>query len=85
MNNIYLNRAKLTYREIEILELVVYELSSLQIAERLEISIRTVETHRKNILRKTKASSLVGLTKKAIQMGLVKGFMYSDGCSLVLR
>lgn len=61
----------LTSREAEILRLVVKEFNSRQIAEILFISERMVETHRKNILRKTGASNLVGLIKYAYANNLV--------------
>jgi DNA-binding NarL/FixJ family response regulator len=57
----------LTVREREILKLIVKEFSNKQIAEQLFISERTVETHRKNIFRKTNATSLVGLVKFAFE------------------
>ena len=55
----------LTEREREILKLIAKEYTNRLIAEELFISERTVETHRKNIFRKTKTSSLVGLIKFA--------------------
>lgn len=55
----------LTEREIEIVRLIVREFSSAEIAEKLFISQRTVETHRKNILRKTGVKNIVGLIKYA--------------------
>jgi DNA-binding NarL/FixJ family response regulator len=55
----------LTDREREILKLIAREYSNKQIAEELFISERTVETHRKNIFKKTGTSSLVGLIKYA--------------------
>lgn len=61
----------LTSREVEILKLIAREHSSKQIAEILFISERTVETHRKNILRKTGATTLVGLVKYAYANNLV--------------
>ena len=61
----------LTSREIEILRLVAKEFNSRQIAEILFISERTVETHRKNILKKTGASNLVGLIKYAYANNLI--------------
>jgi len=63
--------AKLTEREIEVLKLVAEELSNAQIAERLFISERTVETHRKNMLRKTNNKSIVGLLKYAMERHLI--------------
>ncbi len=61
----------LTDREREILKLIAKEYSNKDIAEELFISERTVETHRKNIFRKTKTSSLVGLIKFAYANNLI--------------
>lgn len=55
--------SSLTQREKEIITLLEKELNSKQIAEQLFISERTVETHRKNIFRKTKTHSVLGLIK----------------------
>lgn len=64
-------KSTLTAREIEILKLVAKEYNSRQISEILFISERTVETHRKNILRKTGATNLVGLIKYAFANKLI--------------
>jgi DNA-binding NarL/FixJ family response regulator len=61
----------LTEREREILNLIAKEHSNKQIAEKLFISERTVETHRKNIFRKTSTTSLVGLIKYAFANNLI--------------
>jgi DNA-binding NarL/FixJ family response regulator len=61
----------LTEREQEILKLIVKEFSNKQIADKLFISERTVETHRKNIFRKTNVTSLVGLVKYAFGHNIV--------------
>jgi two-component system, NarL family, nitrate/nitrite response regulator NarL len=61
----------LTDREREIVKLIAKEYSNKQIAEELFISERTVETHRKNIFRKTGTGSLVGLIKFAYANNLV--------------
>lgn len=64
---------KLTKREKEILELIVIEeLSSSEIATLLNISIGTVDTHRKKLLQKFGVTNSVGLTKKAIVTGIIK-------------
>lgn len=65
------DEGSLTAREKEILRLVVKEFNSRQIAEILFISERTVETHRKNILRKTGCGNLVALIKFAYANNLV--------------
>ncbi len=61
----------LTSREREILQLISKEYTNKQIAEELFISERTVETHRKNIFRKTGTNNLVGLIKFAYANNLI--------------
>jgi DNA-binding NarL/FixJ family response regulator len=61
----------LSERERQVLNLIARECSNKQIAEQLFISERTVETHRKNIFRKTNTSSLVGLIKYAFANQLI--------------
>ena len=62
---------KLTDRELEILKLISQEYSNAQIAETLFISERTVETHRKNMLRKTSNKTIVGLLKYAMEKQII--------------
>jgi len=62
---------RLTSREIEIIGLIEKEFNNKQIAEQLFISERTVETHRKNIFRKTNTNSVIGLIKYAYEHKLV--------------
>ncbi|MBX7088978.1 MAG: response regulator transcription factor [Cyclobacteriaceae bacterium] len=61
----------LTDREREILKLIAKEYTNKDIAEELFISERTVETHRKNIFKKTGTNSLVGLIKFAYANNLI--------------
>lgn len=63
--------ANLTAREIEIIKLIEKEMNNKQIAEQLFLSERTVETHRKNIFRKTKTSGVIGLIKYAYEHKLI--------------
>ena len=63
----------LTAREKEVLELIFEELSNKEIGERLFISERTVETHRKNLYTKTKTNTVVGLLKFALENNLIAG------------
>ena len=63
----------LTKREIEVLRLIAEEYSNPEIAEKLFISIRTVDTHRRNLLEKLDVKNTAGLVKYAIKQGLVKG------------
>lgn len=61
----------LTKREREILQLLALEYTNEKIAETLVISYRTVETHRKNIMQKTKSRNLAGLLKFAYSKNLI--------------
>ena len=61
----------LTNREIEIVRLIEKENSNKKIADLLFISERTVETHRKNIFRKTGTQSIVGLLKYAYEHKII--------------
>lgn len=62
---------RLTDREVEIIRLIEKEYSNKQIAETLFISERTVETHRKNIFRKTETNGVIGLIKYAYERKLI--------------
>lgn len=66
------DEAHLTAREIEVIRLIEKELSNKQIAEQLFLSERTVETHRKNIFRKTNTSGVIGLIKYAYEHKLIE-------------
>ena len=61
---------KLTLREREVLQLLLDESSNKQIGETLNISTRTVETHRKNIMLKLDVKNNTGLIKKALSYQL---------------
>ena len=63
---------KLTRREKEILQLIVDEHTTDEIAGKLFISSTTVISHRKSLLRKLNAKNVAGLVKKAFEFGLLK-------------
>ncbi|HMR81605.1 MAG TPA: response regulator transcription factor [Niabella sp.] len=65
------NKAELTEREKEILQLIVAEKTTKEIAEQLCLSEKTVETHRSNIMIKLDVRNIAGMVKKAIMQGLV--------------
>lgn len=67
-----LSKTSLTPREKEILELIVQEYTSKEIADKLHISKQTVDSHRIHIMQKTDCKTLVGLMKYAILSGYVK-------------
>ncbi len=62
---------QLTSREKEVLTQIAEGLSNKEIAWRLGVGVRTVETHRERIMRKLSIHSVAGLTKYAITRGLV--------------
>lgn len=62
----------LTQRETEIIQMLFEELTNKEIGERLYISERTVEDHRKNIQKKVKAKNVVGVIKHAIRNRIVE-------------
>lgn len=66
------DKVQLTVREKEIIQLMEKEYSNKQIADELFISERTVETHRKNIFRKTSTNSVLGLIKFAYQHKIIQ-------------
>ena len=61
----------LTEREIDVLRLIAAENPTHQIAEKLFISIPTVETHRRHLMQKLGVKSVVGMVKYAMRYGLV--------------
>lgn len=62
----------LTKREIEIVKMIGSELTNGEIAEKLFLSERTVETHRKNIFKKTGSKSVVGLMNYAYDHKMIE-------------
>lgn len=65
------NNTPLSDREIEVLRLIAQEYSNGEIAEKLFISIRTVDTHRRNILEKLQVKNTAGLVKYAIEKAFI--------------
>lgn len=61
----------LSNREKEILQLIAKEYSNQEIADKLFISIRTVETHKGNLLGKTGCKNVAGLVMFAVEKGIV--------------
>ena len=62
---------KLSIREKEVLQLIVAEHTTQEIADKLFISVNTVETHRNHLLQKLGAKNLAGLVRIALEKGLV--------------
>ena len=70
----------LSAREREILQLLAENKSNKEIATRLGISVRTVETHRRSVMQKLDASSIVELVHYAIRNGIVQPKVKLNSC-----
>ena len=66
------DKIELTARELEVLELIVLEHSNQEIANKLSISVRTVDAHKRNLLEKTGARNAAGLVKFSISNNLFR-------------
>ena len=63
--------ARLTPRQIEIFDLVADGFTSLAIATKLNISVRTVDSYRAEVMEKMQAESVAGLVRQAIRLGRI--------------
>lgn len=59
----------LSYREKEVLHFVAKEFTNQEIADKINISLRTVETHKRNLIKKLRVKNVVGLVKFALEQG----------------
>ncbi|RZK05983.1 MAG: response regulator transcription factor [Flavobacterium sp.] len=62
---------KLTSREKEILDLIIKEYTTEEIAEKIFISVKTVESHRSNLIQKLGVKNSAGLVRVAFEKGLI--------------
>ncbi len=65
------HEVRLSEREIEVVKLICKEYTNKEIADKLFISVRTVDGHREKILQKTKAKNTVGIVMYAIKNNLL--------------
>jgi len=71
MNGVSDSSRDLTAREVEVLKLIADGLSNREIADVLDISIKTVEKHRQGTMNKLDIHEVAGLTRYALAKGLV--------------
>lgn len=62
----------LTPRQTEVLNLIARGLTNRQIAEKLFISKRTVDAHRRSLLEKLKVKNTAGLVRHAVRLNLIE-------------
>jgi DNA-binding NarL/FixJ family response regulator len=65
------DKVKFTKRELQILQLIAEGMTNKEIADKIFLSKRTVETHRKNLIEKTKSKNTSVLIRYAITNGLL--------------
>ena len=68
-NNLFFQR--LTGREIQVLKFIADEMTNTEIAEKLRISVRTIEGHRAKIIKKLEVKNTAGLIRFSIESGLL--------------
>lgn len=62
----------LSDRETEILQLILNEMTTSEMAAKLFLSNETIRTHRKNLMNKLNAKNVAGMVRKAFEIGLVQ-------------
>ena len=62
----------LSTREIEILGLILFEYTTVEIAEKLFLSTDTIKSHRKKMFKKLKARNVAGLVRRAFEHNLIQ-------------
>jgi two-component system, NarL family, nitrate/nitrite response regulator NarL len=65
------DQPNLSQREIDVLRLIAQGLTNKEIGTKLDLGVRTIETHRENVIRKTGRSTVAELTRYAITHGYV--------------
>ena len=61
----------LTKKESEVLKYIALEYTNQEISKKLKCGIRTVDTHKRNLIKKLEVKNVAGLVKYAIKMGVV--------------
>lgn len=64
-------RPNLSSREMEVVRLIAQDLSTVQIADKMHVSSNTVESHKRNIFRKLKIKTSIGLVRYAYDQGWI--------------
>lgn len=70
-SNTETNSVEFTTRELDVLQLILEEKTTTQIADKLQISPFTVEGHRKNLMQKTNSKNVVGLIKYSLLNNII--------------
>ena len=68
----YTMKSLISRRESEVLHLIAYEFTTIEIADMLYISYNTAHSHRKSMLNKLKVKNSAGLIRRAFELGLLQ-------------
>ncbi len=71
----------LTSRELQVLNLIAYEYTMIEIADMLFISYHTVDSHRKSMQQKLKVKNTAGLIRRAFELGFLRINQPNDAAS----
>lgn len=63
-------KTNISTTEQKIIRFIIQDLSTKEIADKLQVSVNTINTHRQNLIKKLEVKSSHGLVKKAIELGL---------------
>ena len=72
----------ITQREKEILKLISFEFTTLEIAEKLFLSPHTIITHRRNLFSKLDVKNVAGLVRRGFEEGILHAMLISRSHSL---
>ena len=71
LDNREVNLQVFSQRELEVLDLICQEKTNVEIADKLKLSVRTIETHRRRMLEKSGSKSMIGLVLYAVKNRIV--------------
>ncbi len=57
---------------MEVLELIIHEYTVKEMAEKLFVSEKTIETHKRNLFKKLQVKNVAGLVRKSLQTGILQ-------------
>ncbi len=66
-----MNEENLSPREYEVIQLISWEYSTIEIAQQLFLSPETIKSHRKNIIKKLNVKNSAGIVRRAFELDLI--------------
>ena len=66
-----MNEENLSPREYEVIQLISWEYSTIEIAQQLFLSPETIKSHRRNIIKKLNVKNTAGIVRRAFELDLI--------------